>query len=141
MGLFDFVVNNADLLEKLYANPKGEIDLDLDDFDFSHSDLQVKIDGARLLFSVEVGNLKLMTSVDIDNLADAVKAIRAISDVDLRVTVLETIEDAYRDDAKVAIDLAEQNLSDAQSRHDAAKKDLDMIVDSINDLKGAWNIP
>lgn len=141
MGIFDFVVNNSDLLEKLYANPKGEIDLEATDFDFSHGDLEVDTEGTKMIFSVAVGNLTMRTIVSIDNLADVVREIRNIQDVDKRQTVLETIESQYRDDAQVAMDEAETSLQDAQDARDAAKKDFDLIVDSINDLKGAWNIP
>ncbi len=141
MSIFDFVTNNADLLEKLYANPKGEIDVELAEFNFAHSDMEVEVDGPRLVFSVQVGALKLVTSVDIDNLRDAVQEIVKIADVNIRITVLETIEDAYRDDAQTAINVAENRLTDAMNRRDEAKKDFDTVVDSINELKGAWNIP
>jgi hypothetical protein len=141
MNLFDFVMNHSQELEKLWDSKNGEVAIEPQDFDFSHNDLEVLVDNTDLVFSVDVAGIMLKCVVTIDNISAATPYITHIKDANLRQMVIENIEETYRSEAESELDLARENLKEAQDQVNAAQKDFDTVVDTLSRLKGAWNVP
>jgi hypothetical protein len=141
VSLFDFILNNKDTLENLIVDKEGNIDLDPDDFDFSHPDVTVETEDVSIIFSIEVGLFTLRSVITIDNLGDCTDKLAQITNVDTRKKVVEMLEDTYRNEAEMAYDMARDNLSEAQRQVTEAKSDYDCVVNSLNDLKKTWSIP
>lgn len=139
--IFDFVMKNANILEEIYSNEKGEISVEPSEFDFGHDDVVVDVEEADMVFSVSVGDLKLVTRVNIDNMGAVSKFIKDIKDPNKRESVIEMIEDSYRGEAESSVETARERVADAQVVYDAAKQDFDTVVDALGDLKKNWNIP
>lgn len=141
MNLFDFVMNHQQELEKLWNAKNGEVEIEPQDFDFAHDDLEVLIDNTDLVFSVDISGIMLKCVITIDNISAAIPYIRQIKDVNLRQAVIENIEETYRSEAESELDSARESLKAAQDLVNAAQKDFDTVVDALSDLKGAWNVP
>lgn len=140
-SLFDFVIKNANQLEQIVLNDDGDIAVPVDEFDFSHPDTQVEKDNEDIVFTVPVGVFSMKARVNIDNLSDAAKYLKKITDSSLRREVIEAIEENYRADAEIARDEAQSTFDDAATKLALAQKDFDDVVDSLGELKGAWNVP
>jgi hypothetical protein len=140
-NLFDFIVKNANYLEEIILNDDGDIEIPVDEFDFSHPDLEVETDNETIVFTIPIAVFSLKARISIDNLNDATKHLAAIKDASLRKSVIEAIEENYRADADVIRESAKEEYEQAEARLKAAQKDFDGVVDALGDLKGAWNIP
>lgn len=138
--IFDFVTNHAKEIEQL-AIDGDEVRIPIDEYDFSHPDLQVDTSGDGVTFTVEVGPFKLVTTVDIDNLSDATKHLKAVNCQDKRREIIEAIEEKYRNEAESERDQAEEEMNEAKQKLDDSQKDFDNVVDALGDLKGAWSVP
>jgi len=141
VSLFKFILDNKDTIEELAIDKEGYIKLPSNEFDFSHSDVEVETNETEIIFSIEVGIFTLVCVVDIDNLADCTDKLVRITNVDTRKMIIEMLEDKYRYEADMAYDMAKDNLSEAQQQVVDAKKDYDCVVNSLNDLKKNWSIP
>jgi hypothetical protein len=141
VSLFKFILDNKDTIEELAIDKEGYIKLLSNEFDFSHSDVEVETNETEIIFSIEVGIFTLVCVVDIDNLADCTDKLVRITNVDTRKMIIEMLEDKYRYEADMAYDMAKDNLSEAQQQVVDAKKDYDCVVNSLNDLKKNWRIP
>ena len=67
--------------------------------------------------------------------------LKLIKDVEKRREVIELIEENYRQEAELELEMEETNVEEAVSRRDQAKEDFDLIVDTLRDIKSAWKIP
>lgn len=141
MSLFKFIIQNSSQLEKIFVDGDGTVELDVDEFDFGHSDVAVEVDNADIVFSIEVGVITCKCIVNITNITKACPYIQGIADVHLRETVIQMIEETYRSDAETRKAEAEEAVNDAQSTLNDASKDFDDIVDTLGNLKNSWNIP
>ena len=142
MNIFDFVTQNQSSLEQLVVGDDGEIELPVDQYDFSHPDVTVVTDDDDdIVFELTVGMFTLRTRIGLNNLQDAIQYIKKASTPGLRREVVEAIETKYRGEAESNRDLALEEVKEAQSHLATAQQAFDEIVDSLQELKGAWNVP
>jgi hypothetical protein len=140
-NLFDFIVKNAAMLEDLILTDDGNVVIPVDDFDFSHDDLEIEVDNKAIVFKVTVGGFDLTCTVDIDNLKDSVDSLKKVKSPDTRREIFEMIEDTYRAEAEESRDAAQTAKAEAEAEYKKAQEDFDTVVDSLQVLKGAWGIP
>ena len=140
-NLFDFVVKNASMLEDLILTDEGNVVIPVEDFDFSHDDLEMEVDNKEIVFKITVGGFDLTCSVGIDNLKDAVDSMKKVKSTDTRREIFELIEETYRTEAEEERDAAETAKAESEANFKKAQEDFDTVVDSLQTLKGAWGIP
>lgn len=141
MGIFDFIRQNAKILNDIEMTKDGEVRIDVDDFDFAHPDLQVEDNNGELKFTVEIGDYALICEVDMGALRDASGYLSKISDPDARRTVIEAIDGGFRQITEDNKESASETYREAQDAFNLATKSYNDVVDSLRDLKRKWNIP
>jgi len=141
MSIYDFLVQNEDVLSQIEFSADGTIEVPPNEFGFSNSDVEMEVVKHEMIFSVDIGHFRVSTKVWIDNIGEAADYLKQIKDPDKRKEVIELIEENYRDEAQLQLELEESNVEETTSRRDQARKDLDTVVDTLREIKSAWKIP
>lgn len=140
MNLFDFVTKNQSQLEQLTLDG-GDIEIPIDQYDFSHQAITVMCIDSELVFELVIGQFTLTTRVEASGFKDASQHLKNISSPKLRREVIEAIEDRFRGDAEAEMEIAIETLSEATAEVAVAQKAYDNIVDALHEIKGAWSVP
>jgi len=142
MTLFEFIVKNQAMLEKLDfdSEESQNISIDAGEFDFSHPDLELEIEDGFFTFSVQVGNYKVSTMVMEDNLVDSLASIKKIVDSNIREELVLSIEQDMLSGIQDQYENAEATLSTAQAEFDEVVKTQKNVKDSLREIKTEWGI-
>jgi len=141
MSIYDFLIQNQKMMEQIEFAPDGAIEVPPNEFGFSNPDLGMEVVKHQMVFEVDIGQFKVRTKVWIENFSEAADYLKLIKDVEKRREVIELIEENYRQEAELELEMEETNVEEAVSRRDQAKEDFDLIVDTLRDIKSAWKIP
>jgi len=147
MDIFDFIVNHQDEIEELEKADEGEILVDADGFDFSHSDIQFEVGkedddtGETIRFFVEAGKYRVVCEMAYDELLSNIDTLTQISDPDLRQKVVEAIENEIEPAASEELDLAKDEVTNAKDLLKEAEEKYNGVKDTLAKLKGEWGVP
>jgi len=142
MTLFEFIVKNQSMLEKLdFDSDESEnISIDASEFDFSHPDLDLEIEENLFIFSVKIGNYKVSTMVAEDNLQENLANIKKIVDSGIREELVLAIEEDMLSGIQDQYENAEATLSTAQAEFDEVVKMQKSVKGSLGEIKTEWGI-
>ena len=141
MNVYDFLVQNQDIMDKIEFSKDGAIEVPPSEFGFSSPDVQMEVSKHQMVFEVKIGQFRIRTKVWIENLAESAEYLKLVQNVDKRQEVIELIENNYREEAQLEFEIEKTNVEEAVARRDEAKKDFDLIVDTLRDIKTTWKIP
>jgi hypothetical protein len=141
MSRFDFIAKNLPILEELFSAEDGIIDVPLDEYDFSHNDMEADVDGDGVVFTVSISIFTLRCQVPRQELAAALPFMSKIGRPETREALINIIEQEIKPAAEEVFSDAKDDFQVASDAFTDAKGTLDGVVDSLRNLKGAWNIP
>lgn len=141
MGTFDFIRQHAADLANLDVSEDGIINLEYQDFDFSHPDITVDETEDGLSFQVEIHPFTLACSVDRSELRAAASYLCGLANLDVKKAVLESLDISFRTEMEEDVEKLKEDLQIAQDNLNDAQAETDGLAQAIRDLKHAWNIP